>query len=462
MMFARLSVALACLLALAGPASARMFDPQTAQLANGMQIVVVPNHRAPILSHMVWYKVGAADETPGKSGLAHLLEHLMFKGTPSIPPGEFSKIVARLGGRDNAFTSSDYTAYYQTIAADKLEQVMRMEAERMKSLQLDEANFRTELKVVLEERRMRVDNNPAAQLHEQMEAALFLNSPYHRPIIGWESEIAGLTLDDALAFYRRWYGPNNAILVVAGDVEMAQVKPLAEKYFGELERSDSVARLRTQEPPARAARRLTLVDGRVGQPAWSRLYMAPSLGAGDKAMAYPLEVLAEILGGGNTSRLYTALTLDKSAAVAARADYESTAVDWAVFRLSATPAPGVAPDKLEPLVDEQIAKILKSGIPADEVERAKARLIAAATFERDSLTGASHVLGAALATGQSAEQVEQWPDRIAAVTADQVWAAAKAVLDPKGSVTGILLPDPNAPRPAGGRALAPFTARELH
>jgi zinc protease len=458
----RLVVLLAALL-LAAPAQARLFDPETFTLANGMEVVVIPNHRTPIVSHMVWYKVGAADEQPGKSGLAHLLEHLMFKGTPSIPPGEFSKIVARNGGRDNAFTTSDYTAYYQNVAVDRLELVMKMEADRMRNLVLDETNFRTELAVVREERRARVDNNPSALLAEQMEASLFLNSPYHRPIIGWEKEIAGLTLDDALAFYHRWYAPNNAILVIAGDVDMATVRPLAEKYYGPLARAETPARALTQEPPARAARRVTLTDARVGQPAWTRLYQAPSDSMGDKSLTAPLEVLAELLGGGNSSRLFRSLVVDRGLAASAGVSYDPTALDLSTFRIGVSPRPGVPLDKLEALVDQELEKLITAGIPAEEIERAKTRLVAGSAYGRDSLHTGARILGEALATGQSVAQVESWPDRIAAVTPDQVAQAAKAVLNINASVTGLLLPDPKAP--AGARPTASPLAgfsRELH
>ena len=455
---------LGALVLAAPPARAKVFDPETFELPNGMQVVVVPNHRVPIISHMVWYKVGAADEVVGKSGLAHLLEHLMFKGTPSVPPGEFSKTVARNGGRDNAFTTADYTGYYQNVAADRLELVMKLEADRMRNLRLDEQNFRTELAVVLEERRSRVDNNPAALLAEQMEAALFLNSPYHRPVIGWKSEIEGLTLDDALAFYRRWYGPNNAILVVAGDVDAATVRPLAEKYFAEIPRVEVPARLRAAEPPSRAARRVTLTDGRVGQPGWTRLYLAPSYVTGQTELANPLEVLAEILGGGATSRLYRSLVVDRGLAAAADAAYDPSALGPTSFRVSVSPRPGVPLDKLETEIDKELNRLAKDGPTADEVERAKDRLRAAVAYSRDSLHTGAQVLGEALTTGQTAADVEAWPDRIAAVTPAEVSRAAAAVLDVKASVTGLLLPDPKAPPEARIRAFPPASgfSKELH
>ncbi|HLO76928.1 MAG TPA: pitrilysin family protein [Magnetospirillum sp.] len=434
------SLALALAIAAPLPAAAQVFNPTTYQLANGLQVVVVENHRAPIVTHMVWYRVGAADEPPGKSGIAHLLEHLMFKGTPTIPPGEFSKIVARLGGRDNAFTSSDYTAYFQNVAADRLEAVMKMEADRMRNLTLDDQNVVTERAVVMEERRSRTDNNPQALLTERVEAALFLNHPYRRPVIGWGSEIAALTREDALDFYKRWYAPNNAILVVAGDIEPDKVRALAETYYGPLKPETVPARIRPDEPPQVAARTVTLEDARVQQASWSRTYMAPSYSSPDKAAPYALEVLAEILGGGATSRLYKSLVVEQGVASGASAWYDPTAVDQSTFGLAATPRPGVDVPKLQAAMDKEVRLVLDKGISAAEVERAKTRLKANVAYARDSLHTAARVLGEALSTGETVADVEAWPNRIALVTPEQVNAAAKAVLDDRASVTGILLP----------------------
>ncbi|MBC7906038.1 MAG: insulinase family protein [Rhodospirillaceae bacterium] len=429
-----------------------------------MQVVVVENHRAPIVSHMVWYKVGAADEPPGKSGIAHLLEHLMFKGTPSIPPGEFSKIVARMGGRDNAFTSSDYTAYFQNIAADRLEQVMKLEADRMRNLTLDDQNVTTERAVVLEERRSRTDNNPQALLTERMEAALYVNHPYRRPVIGWGAEIATLNREDALAYYKRWYAPNNAILVVAGDVTPDAVRKLAEAYYGPLKPEDIPARTRADEPPQVAQRVVTLEDPRVQQPAWNRFYLAPSYTADDKSAAYALQVLSEIMGGGATSRLYKSLVVEQGLAAGAAAWYDPSALDTSTFGLGATPRPGIAIPTLEAAMDKEVQAILAKGITNAEVDRAKARLKANVAYARDSLHTGARVLGEALTTGQTVEDVEAWPQRIAAVTPEQVNAAAKAVLDPKASVTGILLPVKSAvaqTQPAASKPTAPTPAKEL-
>lgn len=439
----------AALLTVLVPAAARaaLFDPTTYQLANGMQVVVVENHRAPIVSHMVWYRVGAADEPAGKSGIAHFLEHLMFKGTPDVAPGEFSKIVARNGGRDNAFTSSDYTAYYQNIAADRLEMVMRMEADRMRNLTLDDANVTSELKVVQEERSSRTDNNPSALLHERMEAALYLTHPYRRPIIGWPAELAGLTREDALAFYRRWYAPNNAILIVAGDVVPDQVKALADKYYAPLKPEILAPRSRDVEPPQAGARRIELKDARVRQPSWLRSHAAPSYAsATDKTQPYALQILAEVLGGGATSRLYKSLVVEQGLAASADAWYQAEALDWGSFGISASPRPGTPMDKLEAAVLAEIARLLKDGVTDAEVARAQVRLKAGVTYARDSLHTAARVLGEALTTGQSVADVEAWPERIAAVTPDQVSSAARAVLDDRASVTGLLLPAPQETR----------------
>ncbi|MDA8232476.1 MAG: pitrilysin family protein [Magnetospirillum sp.] len=440
------ALAFCALAAAPQPVAAQVFNPTTYTLANGLEVVVVENHRAPIANQMVWYKVGSADEIPGKSGLAHLLEHLMFKGTPSIPPGEFSKIVARAGGRDNAFTSTDYTAYYENIAADRLDLTMKLEADRMRNLAFEEGDFTTERAVVEEERRSRTDNSPAALLSERMEAALFLNHPYHRPVIGWEQEIAGLTRQDALEFYHKWYAPNNAILVVAGDVTPEKVKQLAETYFGPIPRADTPVRDRLKEPPQIGARLVTLKDPRVEQPNLSRLYLAPSDHYGDadvgpKESAYALEVLSEIVGGSATSRLYRSLVVDQGLAADASASYDPTAYDYATFGIVVVPRPGVAMDKVQRAFDAELTRILKEGIGPDEVQRAKDRLAATVAYARDSLHTGTHVLGAALATGQTVTEVEAWPERIAAVTPDQVNAAAKALFDENRSVTGILLPE---------------------
>ncbi len=437
----RFVVALAALI-WATPGSAKLFDPVTFTLPNGLQVVVVTNMRAPVVTHMVWYKVGAADEPRGKSGIAHYLEHLMFKGTEKLAPGEFSRTVARNGGRDNAFTSWDYTAYYQDIAVDRLPVVMAMEADRMANLRLSDAIARPELDVVLQERRQVIDSQPAAALSEQVNASLFLNHPYRLPIIGWEHEIRGLTFQDALDFHRLWYAPNNAILVVAGGIEADAVRKLAEALFGPVPARPTPQRLRVQEPPRNVSARIEASSERVRQVSWSRRSIAPSYNRGATEHAMALQVLSEILGGA-TGRLNRALVQEQQIAVSISAGYDPSPIDLSTFSLYATPratANGDGVAELEAAVDKLLDAFLKEGPTADEVARAISRSRNAALYALDSLPGAARALGAALASSGSVAQVEDWPERLAAVTVEQVKAAAQAVLRRDVAVTSVLRP----------------------
>ena len=439
-------IALACvaLMLLAAPASAQRFAAESSTLDNGLQVVVVPNHRIPAVVQMVWYKVGAADDPLGKSGVAHFLEHLMFKGTAAVPPGEFAASIARNGGRDNAFTTQDYTAFHETIARDRLDLVMRLEADRMTGLVLDDKIVLPERDVVLEERRMRIDNEPATLLGEQLRAALYLHHPYRNPTIGWPHEIRVLGTADALASYRKWYAPNNAILVIAGDVDLAEARPLAEQYFAAIPSQALPVRARVQEPPHHAAARLEMKSARAAQPQWNRSYLAPSYRAGETTQAYPLQVLAEILGGGAGSRLHKTLVLDRSLALSAGAHYSPSTIDLTAFGLYATPKPGVSVSDLEAAIDGELRRLVRDGVESDEVRRAKERMQAASVYARDSLSGPANIIGAGLAIGQSLGEVEAWPDRIGQVTPAEVDAAARAVLVERNSATGVLLPEPTS------------------
>ena len=408
-------------------------------LANGLEIVVVPDHRTPVVTHMTWYKVGSADETPGKSGLAHFLEHLMFKGTAKNPEGKFSQTVSALGGQENAFTTADYTGYFQRIARQHLETMMTFEADRMTGLVLSEENVIPELKVVLEEYNMRVANSPDARLGEQIAAALYLNSPYGRPVIGWRHEIEKLTREDALAFYRRFYSPNNAVVVIAGDVTADDVKALAEKTYAKVPRvSDIKPRARPQEPPPVAPRTVMLADPRVAQPSMQRSYLVPSY-ATSKQDAQALEVLAHILGSGSTSRLYRALVVDQRLATNAGGFYQGSALDDTRFGVYAIPQPGIAFPPVEAAIDEVIADLIKNGVNAEELDRAKTRMIADAVYAQDNQAALARWYGVALTTGATVDDVKAWPDRIRGVTAEQVRDAARTWLDRRRSVTGYLV-----------------------
>jgi zinc protease len=432
----------ASFLAAAAPAASATQDAGIAHfaLANGLEVVVVPDHRAPVVTHMIWYKVGAADETPGKSGLAHFLEHLMFKGTARHPDNSFSEEVAAIGGQENAFTSSDYTGFYQRVPREHLKEMMALEADRITGLVLTDQVVRPELNVVLEEQNMRVANNPNSRLAEQMDAALYLNHPYGRPTIGWRPEIESLDRDDALAFYRRFYTPNNAVVVIAGDVTAEEVKANAEETYGKIApRAEIAPRQRPKEPPQEAPRTVTLADARVEQPSINRYYLVPARPAGKAGESEALEILAHVLGSGSNSRLYRALVVEQGVALHAGAYYSGTALDYGRFGVFGTPKPGKTLHDVEAAIDAVLTDVSEHGVTADEVDLAKNRLIADAVYAHDNQATLARWYGEALATGQTVDMVRDWPDAIRAVTADSVRDAARTWLNRKASVTGYLV-----------------------
>ncbi len=416
-------------------------------LANGMQIVVIPDRRAPIVTHMVWYKVGSADEPPGKSGIAHFFEHLMFKATKTYPEGAFDKAVAAIGGSDNAFTSYDYTAFYETVPPEALGEMMVFEADRMRNLILDDKTVATERDVILEERRARVDNDPGSLLSEEVDATLWQNQPYRIPVIGWRQEIEQLGRAEALAFYDRYYRPNNAILVVAGDVEPDAVRALAEKTYGKLERGpDLPPRIRPVEPEQQARRTVTLADARVGEPSFSTQWVVPSYHTAEPGEAEALDLLSEILGGGPRSRLYQELVVRKRVATSAGASFQGTMLDDTNFAVYAQPRDGTPLADVETAVNAEIARVAASGVTNDELERAKDRFIRATIFARDRQDAMANLYGSTLATGGKIEDIAEWPDRIRKVTPGEIKAVAARYLLPERSVSGYLLPKPEAAR----------------
>lgn len=434
---------LLCLLSLwTLPAGAAIYDAKETMLDNGMRVVVVENHRAPVVTHMVWYKVGSMDEPPGKSGIAHFLEHLMFKGTDTLAPGEFSATVARNGGQDNAFTSTDYTAYYQSVASDRLELVMRLESDRMANLNIAPTHFNPEKKVILEERSQRTDNEPGSILREQSSSAFYRNHPYARPIIGWRHEIEALELQDAIDFYQRFYTPNNATLVISGDVVAEDAFALARKYYGAIPARPVADRPNLTEPPMLVSTRVSFSDPRVRQAQLAVRKPAPSwTTATDKSTVYALEILSEIIGGGSTSRLYRNLVVDQGVAVAAGGWYDGDNRGPGSFGFYISPANGVTLATAEEALRSEVDRIVSEGVTQDEVTRAITRLQDSAATARDSLSGPANAIGSALTIGMSLQDVETWPEQIGAITADQVNAAAKQVLAPVGEVVTLLLPE---------------------
>ncbi len=409
-------------------------------LKNGLQIVVVPDHRAPVVTHMVWYHVGGSDDPPGLSGEAHLFEHLMFKGTKTVPNGELSKIVARNGGQDNAQTSEDFTVYFQRIAKDRLPIMMGLEADRMTNLDLSEPNVTTERDVVLEERHLRIDSEPQALAQEQMEAALHLSHPYGRPVIGWEKEVSSIGRTQALDFYAHHYAPNNAIVMVVGDVTPDEVKKLAEEKYGAVPSRELAPRANEPPPPRLAETRMNFAIPGTKLPQLLRMYRVPGYVSGPKGTAEALEVMGTILGNGETSRLYKTLVMDRKLAVEAGANYDGNTRGPGEFTVFAVPRDGVSFDTLEAAMDQVIATLTRAVPEEGEFNRAKTQLIANYTYQHDNQFLLAQDYGVALSIGQKIEDVEEWPDRIRAVNPADVRKVAQTFLVKQEAVTGRISP----------------------
>ena len=426
------------LLVMACATMARAEEVTTFTLDNGMDVVVIEDHRAPVVVHMVWYRIGSADEPVGASGVAHFLEHLLFKGTDKLAPGEFSATVAANGGSDNAFTSYDYTAYFQRVAADRLPLMMEMESDRMQNLRLSPADIETERNVILEERNQRTENNPGALAREQFNAALYQNHRYGVPVIGWKHEMEDLSLEDAVGFYDLYYSPNNAILIVAGDVQPDEVRALAETYYGVIPAEpDLPERLRPQEPPQRGERRITYVDPRVSQPYLVRSYLAPERNAGAQQEAAALVYLAELLGGSPfTSALGVALQFDTQIAVYTGAGYDGGSLDTTSFGVTVAPAAGVTLSEAEAAMDAAIAAFLDAPIPPDRLESLRTQLRASEIYAKDNVQGLAQRYGSALTQGLTVQDVQDWPQILQQVTEDEIKAIARKVLNRDQSVTG--------------------------
>jgi zinc protease len=430
-----------CLIALvaliAAPAQAAE-NVTTFTLDNGLEAVVIEDHRAPVVVHMLWYRAGAADEPPGVSGIAHFLEHLLFKATDNLESGEFSEVVEANGGSDNAFTSYDYTGYFQRVASDRLGLMMQMEADRMRNIRLTEDDILTERDVILEERNQRTDSDPGALFGEQRNAAQYLNHPYGVPIIGWRHEMEQLDMEDALEFYRTFYAPNAAILIVAGDVDPAEVEALAKEHYGPLEPTqDLPERVRPQEPPHLAERRLKYEDPRVSQPYVIRSYLAPERDSGDQETAAALTLLADILGGSSATSVFgRALELENPKAVYTSAFYRGTNYDDTTFGVIIVPTPELTLEQAEAEMDAVIAQFLEDGVDSAQLERIKMQIRASQIYANDDVGGLARRYGTALTSGLTVEDVQAWPDVLQAVTEEDILEAAKMIFARNNAVTG--------------------------
>jgi zinc protease len=411
-------------------------------LENGLHVVVIPDHRAPIVTHMLWYKVGAADEEDGKSGIAHFFEHLMFKGTQKHGPGAFSAAIAEIGGKENAFTSYDYTAYFQQVPPDALETMMELEADRMRNLILTDEVIVPERDVIIEERNARVENNPQGLLGEEFDATLYQNHPYRIPVIGWMHEIEKLNRVDAIEFYDRYYAPNNAVLVVAGDVDPATVHALAEQTYGRVPAGPALPpRVRPTEPEQNTKRTVMLTDPRVSVPSFRKAWIVPSYNSGESGEGEALDLLAEILGGGIRSRIYQELIVKQGIARSAGASYRGGSLDTVDFGVYGSPRGEATLEDVENAIDQEIAKIVSEGVSEDELEKAKNRFVRSVIFARDNQAGMARIYGSTLTTGGTIEDIARWPERVRAVTPEQIRIAAAKYLADSRSVTGYLLPE---------------------
>lgn len=428
-------------------AMGKVYHAETMTLDNGMQVVVIPNHRAPVVSHMVWYKVGAADEPQGDgvSGAAHFLEHLMFKGTKAIKAGDFSKIVKSVGGEDNAFTSWDYTAYFQSVAKEQLPRMMALEAERMMNVLLPPTEIQSERKVIIEERRMRTDNDPQSLFSEQLRSLLFAASPYGVPIIGWRDEMPKLERNHVETYYKTWYAPNNAILVISGDVTMAEVVPLAKKFYGVIPRKEVPEHIRPVTPDFPAPIVSRFESAEVRQPVLIEAWRAPSYITG-KDEAYALDVLMEVLSGGASTELYQSLVVKDKIASEISLSFDGDSRGEGSLWLSATPAPQVSLEDLQGKISAKLSDLMTKGLADAEIEKAKNRLIDSENYARDSVMGPAMVVGQSLAFGLSLDEVESRPQKISAVTPEAVRSVLKKYLSPDTPahlpVIGYLVPKP--------------------
>lgn len=432
-------LAFALLLCLAPLGHAKIYEHT---LSNGLKVVVDEDHRAPVVVQQIWYKAGSMDEVSGKTGIAHVLEHMMFKGTHAVPVGEFSKRIAAAGGRENAFTSNDYTAYFQQLHKSKLPLAMRLEADRMHNLNLSAAEFAKEIKVVMEERRWRTDDQASGMLQERMNAVIYQEHPYHHPVIGWMSDLEAMTVADARDWYKRWYAPNNATLVIAGDVKADEVFALAQRYYGKIPRSVLPVRRHLSEPEQLGIKRM-VVKAPAELPQLVMSYQAPMLQDPAKDdQPYALEVLAGILNGNDSARLNKHLVREQQVASEVGAGYDSVARGPGQFTLEATPSSGKTVQDVEAALRKELTLLIKDGVSAAELQRVKAQVLAGEVYKLDSTFYRAMQIGQMESIGLGYKAIPVMLDKVQAVSAAQVQQAATALLQDDRLTIAVLDPQP--------------------
>ena len=415
---------------------------QEFRLENGLRIIVQEDKRAPTVTHMIWYRVGSMDEQSGTTGVAHVLEHMMFKGTQKLKPGDFSAKVAALGGRDNAFTNKDYTGYHQQIEKSHLAEVMALEADRMQNLTMDKNEFAKEVKVVMEERRLRTDDQPIAKVYEALNATAYVASPYHNPVVGWMDDLQNMTASDALAWYQRWYAPNNAIMVVTGDVDALEVRALAEKYFGKIP-VKTLPKTKPQNEPLQNGIRRVVVKAPAENPYLVLAFKVPTLRDVEKDDdVHALEVLAAVLDGYDNARLPARLVRTERVANAAGANYGSIQRGPSMFTLDGVPAQGTTIEQLEQKLRAEVTRIANDGVSAAELKRVKTQLIASQIYKRDSIFGQAMEIGTMEMAGISSRQIDRIIEKLAAVTPAQVQAVAQKYFSDDQLTVASLVPLP--------------------
>lgn len=419
-------------------ANAKLFGAESFSLDNGLQVIVIPNHKAPIVKQMVWYKAGAVDEEMGKGGSAHLLEHLMFRGTSKIKGNRFNSILEQNGADSNAFTSLDYTAYHQSLDISRLELAMALEADRMQNLKISPKDFELERNIVFQERKQVIENNPASPFAESFRRLLWQEHPYGRPVSGTSEEINNLTIEDVNNFYQRYYAPNNAILVLAGDIDVATAKRLAEKYYGGVKHRSIGKRITFPKMNNNLKASLRMELPQINAERITRTYIAPSYNTGKDAV-YNLSVFSKYLGEGETSELYKALVLDRKLALSVSSDYDFTSRSYGQFNISALPAEDISAADLNQAIDEEIAKAVNK-LNIDKISQTKNKMLSGLVYLQDNPFDAAAIVGGMAAVGMSVEDIENHADNIRKVTYQEVKDAAKKLFSSSAQVSGVLSP----------------------